>query len=555
MVNSTRRTQKLRFGLKNLGSGDVRNRAGHRESIALSAWIFLHLPQVLPVAIHSKSAWVLPGLLWLWLFVHLQTEWSLNSQYNYGWAVPFLGALVLFQRWQRRPLAGVPGDGSVGPAIAIWLLLALLLPVRVVQEANPDWRLLGWVLAFDALGVTLLWILQTRGVAWLKHFAFPFCFLLVAVPWPVQLENAIVQAMMRSVASGAVEIAGWFGIGAYQLGNIIQLRNGFVGVDEACSGVKTLQAGIMVALVLGELLHLRRARRFGLLLLGCAWVFLCNVIRATALVFVAAQGGLESLSRWHDAIGTGALVAGMAGMLVLAWCWKSDLEMRSVRVASEMSAAPLHGHWFAVGWIIVVFGLSALWYRTHEHKLVARPPWNVSWPEANPGFKTLPIPESTRVILRYDQANSAQWEEPVGVHWWAFFAHWAPRRAALQLVRSHSPEICLPAIGRTFRGNRPTATVEVGEIVLGFRSYEFEQMGHPLFVFVCVQDDKRISSDRIDSDEWNVRGRLLAAWRGKRNLGQRLLEIALSGVDDFAAAVDALKSAAQLLVKRETPTG
>jgi hypothetical protein len=123
------------------------------------------------------------------------------------------------------------------------------------------------------------------------------------------------------------------------------------------------------------------------------------------------------------------------------------------------------------------------------------------------------------------------------------------------LVRSHSPEICLPAIGRTFRASRPAATVEVGDVVLSFRSYEFEQTGRPLFVFVCVQDDKRISGSATDSDEWNVRGRLLAAWQGKRNLGQRLLEIAISGVDDFPAAVDALTGTTQLLVKRGSPTG
>src|SRR5256714_1870004 len=128
--------------------------------------------------------------------------------------------------------------------------------------------------------------------------------------------------MMRAVAYVAVEIAGWFGVGAYQLGNVIQLRNGFVGVDEACSGVKTLQAGIMVALVLGEFLQLRWNKRIALLVVGCGWVFVCNVFRATVLVFVAANSGLEALGRWHDWIGTAALLCGMAGMLGLAWLWK-----------------------------------------------------------------------------------------------------------------------------------------------------------------------------------------------------------------------------------------
>ena len=168
--------------------------------------------------------------------------------------------------------------------------------------------------------------------------ALPVFFPLAAVPWPVQLESFVVQTMMRAVAYVAVEIVSWFGVGAYQIGNVIQLRNGFVGVDEACSGVKTLQAGIMVALVLGELLQLRWNKRIALLVLGCGWVFVCNVFRATALVFVAANSGLEALGRWHDWIGTAALLCGLAGILGLAWLWKAEPENFSRD--REISPAP-----------------------------------------------------------------------------------------------------------------------------------------------------------------------------------------------------------------------
>ncbi len=41
------------------------------------------------------APWIAGAALWLWLFAHLQIEWSLNPQYNYGWAVPFL-ALLMF---------------------------------------------------------------------------------------------------------------------------------------------------------------------------------------------------------------------------------------------------------------------------------------------------------------------------------------------------------------------------------------------------------------------------------------------------------------------------
>ncbi|HVF70529.1 MAG TPA: exosortase/archaeosortase family protein [Chthoniobacterales bacterium] len=506
------------------------------------------------MALRSTFGLILPGILWFWVFAHLRTEWSLNSQYNYGWAVPFLGGVIFYFRWQQRPTPSPERIAPIAITVPAALLLLFLFPIRLIEEANPDWRLLSWVFALDVTCLTLLWMLLSGGVKWLRHFAFPICFPLVAVPWPVQVENGVVQAMMRGVASVAVEIAGWVGIGAYQLGNVIQLRNGFVGVDEACSGVKTLQAGIMVALVLGELVRLRPGKRIGLLLIGCGWVFLCNVVRATILVFVAAWSGLDALGRWHDLIGTAALLAGMAGLLVLAWRWKSELGIGDPREARPRpSFVPFPFQWIGLVWLFVVFAGTEFWYRSHESALVEKPRWHVA-ATADAMAKPVAIPESTRVMLRYDQAVSAQWETSPGVRWWMFFARWTPGRAALQLVRSHSPEICLPAIGRTFRAPRPSVTVPLGDVVLDFRAYEFEQNGQPLFVFVCIQEDKSAAAD-ARSSEWSVRGRLYAALQGKRNLGQRLLELAVVGVSDFEQASAALMETAGALVRRGDFTG
>jgi len=500
------------------------------------------------------TAALVPAALWLWLFFHLHVEWSLNSQYNYGWAVPFLGLFLFCFRGQRRPSPEPPVRGRRAALGAMGFLLTLLFPIRVIEEANPDWRLLSWILALSVVAFSLLALYRAGGRAWLAHFAFPVSFPLAAVPWPVQFENAIVQTMMRGVASIAVEITGWLGVGAYQLGNVIQLRNGFVGVDEACSGVKTFQAGIMVALVLGEMLRLRWRKRIGLLLIGCGWIFLCNVFRATALVLVAAQSGLEALRRWHDMIGTAALLSGMAGVLVLAWIWKGEPqeETSGVKFPPAREAWP---QFLAMAWLAVVFAGTEIWYRSHERQLIERPRWQVSWPTGNETVTPLPIPETTRVILHYDEAKSAAWEYPRGVRWWSFFAHWKPQRAALQLVRSHSPEICLPAIGRTFRGAHPDLNLTTGPVPLDFRSYEFEQNGRPLFVFICIQEDKRVASAPTASEEWNLRGRVRAALQGKRNLGQRLLEIAVSGFDDFKQASEAVSTTVNTIVNAETPTG
>jgi len=500
-------------------------------------------------------AWLVSGVLWSWLFYHLHFEWTLDARYNYGWAVPFLALLIFYLRWQQRP---PPGDGVKGNLVTAcsFTLLALLLPIRVIEEANPDWRLLSWTLALVVIAFSLLALARLGGQGWVSHFAFPVCFPLVAVPWPVRFENFVVQNMTRAVAYAAVEISGWIGIGAFQSGNIIQLHNGFVGVDEACSGVKTLQAGIMVSLVLGEIFRLRAPRRFALILFGCVWVFVCNVVRATALVIVAATSGLEALSRWHDLIGTLALAFGMAGMLGLAWLWKSDRAESAGGTITAARPIPPRGEMIALAWLVAVFGLSELWYHSHEQQLLERPRWEARWSQSNSTLRLLPIPETTRAILHYDEARSAAWEDPHGVIWWSFFARWKPQRAALQLVRSHSPEICLPAVGRTFRREEAPVMIQAGSIALQFRAYEFEQEGWPLFVFVCIQDDKVPAAfSEVNATNWNLRGRLLAAWHGQRNLGQRLLEIAVIGLPDFSQAKEAAAKIVTEIVAAPRPTG
>jgi len=204
---------------------------------------------------------------------------------------------------------------------------------------------------------------------------------------------------------------------------------------------------------------------------------------------------------------------------------------------------------------VAVFGLTELWYRSHEKQLVERPRWEATWPAGNETLRKLPIPETTREILHYDAATSAVWEEPRDVQWWSFFARWKPARAALQLVRSHSPEICLPAIGRTFRGELPRLSIHAGSVLLDFRPYEFEQNGRPLFVFVCIQEDKTASTPSITQEqEWNLRGRLRAAWLGQRNLGQRLLEIAVTGFNDFPQAREATDRIVSGIVQVDEPT-
>lgn len=494
------------------------------------------------------APWIVPAALWLWLCAQLSVEWSINPAYHYGWVVPVLAAVLFASRWPGRPNPDPRARGRSGAM----LILFTLLPLRIIEEANPDWRLLDWALALAVVGWSLLAIYRAGGAAWARHFAFPICFPLVAVPWPVPWENFLIQTLSRGIAAAAADLAGWCGIAAVPRGNIIELRNGFVGVDEACSGIKTLQAAIMISLFLGELLRLRPARRWLLLGAGCAWVLACNVGRASALVLIAGTRGIPEIARWHDTLGIALLLAGTLGLCAIAFSLQESKWHPASASLMRMPARPLAPvEWIApLAWIAFVFACSESWFRAHERHLLARSTWEI----APPG-ESLPIADSTRAILRYNRAHSSAWRDAEGANWWLFFARWNPGRAAAALVRSHSPEICLPASGRTFRREWPPVTVAAGGTQLPFRVYEFEEEGRPLFVFLCVVEDKfSPASDPSTEPNWNAAGRLAAAWNGERNLGQRLLELAVTGIVKPADAERALAKTVAAIVRPLPPT-
>ncbi len=61
--------------------------------------------------------WLLPVALllgWMWwrVVLHLQVIWTVDEQYRYGWAVPFLCALLC---WRRRTAPRAVDRGSRRP--------------------------------------------------------------------------------------------------------------------------------------------------------------------------------------------------------------------------------------------------------------------------------------------------------------------------------------------------------------------------------------------------------------------------------------------------------
>jgi hypothetical protein len=74
----------------------------------------------------------------------------------------------------------------------------------------------------------------------MRHFAFSICFIFTTLPWPGGLETFLIQGLMQIVAWVTVGLLNLSHIAALQHGNLIEVKTGLLGIDEACSGVRSL---------------------------------------------------------------------------------------------------------------------------------------------------------------------------------------------------------------------------------------------------------------------------------------------------------------------------
>jgi exosortase len=173
-----------------------------------------------------------------------------------------------------------------------------------------------------ALGVVLLvaanlgYVFGGRGV---RHFGFPFIFLLIALPMPSVLHNLVVGGLQSKITVLNVELLNVIGIPAQQVGSLIRLPGCVVGVDEACSGIRSLQSTVMATLFIGHLTLGRLGLRVVLLGLGIALAVVGNLGRSFFLSYTANAKGPAALESVHDTAGWSILLFTAAGVASLAW--------------------------------------------------------------------------------------------------------------------------------------------------------------------------------------------------------------------------------------------
>jgi exosortase len=509
--------------------------------------------------------WAAAGCLlaagWL-VLAPLSASWDYFPNYAYGWSVPFLAAVLFAERWARRPAtSSIPGGASVLPFILAWS--ALFLGLRMGLEVSMVARPLSLAAALLYIGALVYGLWIYGGLPWVRHFLFPAGFLLLAVPWPLQIEDPIVQGLAPLNAWLVAHVLVDFGIFAQASGQVIVLPNCTLGVKEACSGLRSLQAAMMIAFLLGELHRLSWIRRGQLVVLGLALALAGNFLRTLFLALVAFNQGVPALDRWHDAAGMFILIFTSVITFLAAFLF----HRRDVRAAGpgpspapSTAFSPREGTALRLAGGILLGALLAEactqgWFAWRDRHAAHYPAWTIQSPDSAT-LQDVPIDQESRDILKYDAGREIKWQDASHWTWTAYWFRYHRKPWAVSAFTNHNPGKCLPSVGYDLVASYAPFTAEVHGAPLQVQPREFSWRGSPLYVFWVVYADRanfpldEAAGSTPDAPLTKGRYFLSNIWRGKRGTSAETesLEIIISGPKDFATARSAYLAELQSMI-------
>ena len=429
----------------------------------------------------QRFAWPAAVLLaWMLAWWHLAAEWGADEQYRYGFGVPVLAAWVMWRRFPGPMMPQPPGPAWCGVLAIALLILAL---GEALAWHDPLWRFTGATLGCGATLLCIAWLHRRGGGPLVRRQLFPLLFAALAVPWPMPLELWSIHHLAAAVTDVAVSAANLLGVAALQHGNTIELARGVVGVDDACSGIQSLQATLMASLFLGEFFALRIAGRIALTVAGAAVSFLTNCGRVLALTLLAHSRGPDAALEWHDIVGGTATACAFALVLGAAFLLSRGRALPEMLPPVSRVATVRMPEGIAIFVIVLTIPLAArAWYSSFEKDRGASgnaPAWMLSDSRLPSGWTATFIAPTKTVStgLRFSEWQSFQVRNSEGTTAQIIRLAWKAGTRLPSFVTNHTPAVCMPSAGWAQPAPPFLLTLKIRGAELPCAAYPFERDG------------------------------------------------------------------------------
>jgi exosortase len=405
---------------------------------------------------------VLLGILVLAWIAYMQRGWRMDPDLSHGLVSPVLFLLALLEARSRGTARYLTENRGGLLRLAALLGGALLLLLWAgVLAAALTWSnaLVGFILGVALSVLTLAGLVVAAGRS-LRVVPFNYPGVVAAAVWalsaplPPGSYTRLTLALQRLITDGVVGTLHVLGIPARHSGNIIQLATTSVGVEEACSGVRSLVSCLVAAVFFSATLVRRPTGRVLVILAAAPLALGMNFLRSLGLT-LAANRGWTVEGTLHDVSGfavLGLTAASLAGLALL-------LERRRPADGSvvEGDAPPTSlgpKRMFATGAAAACLIVGAFAWATHPAPRGDRPAPDLYalLPSAPPGW-IVETPDDLyrfRATLQTEALAQRTYVRTVGhdvVQLTVYLAYWRPGQAAVSLVASHTPDACWPGAG------------------------------------------------------------------------------------------------------------
>lgn len=476
------------------------------------------------------------------LSVRLWPEWQSNPDLSHGFFMPLLFALLLHE--SRTTGTDRHLKSGAGSRFALAALLAgglAALGMAGLYAAAVDWShaLVNVMLALSLvclLGAGLV-VFAGDAVGFLRFnwtAGIAIALWLLTTPIPPGTYSRLTLTLQLWVSELVLQSLHLLGIAAMRHGNLIDLATATVGVEEACSGVRSLISCVFAGLFFSATLVRRPWARALIVGLAAPLALLMNFIRSLGLTLLA-NAGIDIAGTWHDATGFAVLgiTAGLLGGLALL------LERRetapaapadpappavSVRPAARGRQAWLAGALAASAALVVFFAGNT---RSSPRAAAAVPDLFALLPASAAGWsvKSSDLYEF-RGTLKTDHLAQRHYVRPGpgadATEIIIYVAYWRAGQAPVSLVASHTPDACWPGAGWSQLANStPRAPLPLAaRTVADAEHRRFAAGNRPQFVwFWHLYDGRPITYQ----DPYSALALLQIAWRyGFRHSGDQL---------------------------------
>lgn len=235
------------------------------------------------------------ALLLFWpTIVELVSFWENDPDFSHGFLIPIISVAIL---WANRKAIG---EARASSSSTGWIVILASLCVFFIGRAQP-WnvaqRLGMWGFLIGALAFGFGW----RAV---RVKTFPFAFLLLCIPPPFFLLNAIRLALKDFATRIAASLIMYLGMPAATEGNVIIVQEHRFEVADACTGIRSLMAVTTTAILMAYVFRTGMVKGAVLLAASIPITVAANIVRIiiVAIALVKFDIDLTEGTR-HEMVG------------------------------------------------------------------------------------------------------------------------------------------------------------------------------------------------------------------------------------------------------------